>query len=141
MKGDRPNAAKRGPKKAKKAKKAKKRMVGTDKVGQERRKHLRRMAKVERLEAIADQNGNEKLRTTAAKIREKEMRRHARAMARLGVSVDAPEPTPAPAPVSTTPATVTPEEKAPASAGIPRLPNPKEAPKSDPELKPVETGK
>lgn len=114
-------------------------MVGVDKIGKERRKHMRRLAKIDRLDAIAQQTGNETLKTKAAMIREKEMARHARVMRRLGASVEsAPGPAEPKVPTTATPATVAPSTVAPQSKGPARLPDPN-APK--PELKPMETKK
>ena len=56
---------------------------GLDAHEKEERKHLRRLAQFERLEQVAARNGNDRLSEKVSMLREKEARRHERAVERL----------------------------------------------------------
>ena len=58
---------------------------GKDKVTHELHKHLKRLAKIERLEELAKASDNEKLISKLQLLRDKELKRHQRVLARVDI--------------------------------------------------------
>ncbi|MFC1610257.1 hypothetical protein ACFL6C_04815 [Myxococcota bacterium] len=59
------------------------RAIGKDKSVLEMRKHLRRLAKIDRLEQVAQEGNNEKLLGKVQLLRDKEVKRYQRVLARV----------------------------------------------------------
>lgn len=62
---------------------AAKKPLPDDQLEKEAQKHAARMARIERLEALAEENRNDKLLEKAKMLRDKEMKRHERKMEKL----------------------------------------------------------